>query len=711
MLIISPDEQLLNEVTFNTLSSDAIDDYYTTLITRTESRDELTLNGSPLPSNFWLTVTGNPELSYARAVISGDTDYTVIAPDGFISYVYGFGPIESFGYAAGASLENLNLEVVGVDDVIGVIVNEGCLNSPTIFSAEFEVPDGEAPRYNTFEWDFGDGNTSTEQSPTHTYTEPGTYQVFLLAANGTGACGTSETVNRTVTITDTEVEEFIGPVSVCPDVEGVVYRIEGGAGNTYSWTVIGGDIVSETNGPEIMVNWGAANDNAAVEVIPFNSLGCVGETQRLDVVINRRLQPALPTGPVEVCFADFMDVTYSTPPTNGSEYEWFVEGGSFIGGNDGNEVRVQWNGPKVTGRIWYREFNPAISNCEGFSEMVDVIIYEDIIITPQVTDVLCFGDVNGRVNFDVTGGVPGYNLRFEGNDISGTELTDLAAGNYTATIVDMLGCTQDVDFTIGTPDELTITEVNIMDVRCFEESNGSVLLTVTGGTPDANGAYSFGLTGNGRDITGLNEMPEVNGLPFGDYTITVTDQNGCTTSQPVRIDQPTLLEADLETLINQPICPDATNGTAFLEARGGVPDYQFFWSNNPDVDQQEGMNFSQGSYTVRIVDANGCEVVQQVDIVERFPRIYVPNAFSPNGDGENDLFRPVTDCNLQYSVQVFNNWGSVVYASSDITAGWDGTLNGKQAPIGKYSYIIFYSGALNGASFEETLRGTLRLVR
>ncbi|GAB5525530.1 MAG: hypothetical protein Roseis2KO_34020 [Roseivirga sp.] len=712
MLMISPDEQLLNEVTFNTLDSDVIDNYYTTIITKTSSRTEVTLNGTAISNFSWSTVSANTELSYARINLTRDTDYTVVAPEGFISYVYGFGVIESFGYAAGASLETLNLQVVGVDETIGLIVNEGCLNSKTTFSADFETPAGQEPRFNAFEWDFGDGNTSDEQNPVHTYSSPGTYEVFLIASNGTGACGTSQTVNRTVVITEAAIDEFTGPVSVCPDVNGVVYSVTGAADNTYQWSVTGGVIASGGDGSEITIDWGAATDNASVTVTPVNYLGCIGESMTLDVKINKRLEPALPTGPAEVCFADFTAVAYSTPATTGSEYEWFVEGGSFVSGNSSNEVTVAWDGVGIPGRLWYREFNPAISDCEGFSDVVEITVYPDMQISPSAVDVLCFGDANGTVDFAVTGGKPGgYTLRFQGNDLPTTAISGLIAGNYTATVVDVLGCTKDVDFTVGTPEVLAISDMTVLDVRCFQESNGSISVSLSGGTPTAAGAYQFALSGNGRSDTGASSLPTVDNLEAGSYTITISDENGCETSTDFVINEPALLEPDLETLINQPICPDASDGTAYVEAKGGTPDYQFFWSNNDTVDQQEGMNFSRGSYTVRIVDANGCETSLEVEVIERFPKIFIPTAFSPNGDGENDLFRPVTDCNLQYSVQVFNKWGGIVYASSDITEGWDGTLNGQSAPDGKYSYIIFYAGSLNGVSFEETLRGTLRLIR
>ena len=100
-----------------------------------------------------------------------------------------------------------------------------------------------------------------------------------------------------------------------------------------------------------------------------------------------------------------------------------------------------------------------------------------------------------------------------------------------------------------------------------------------------------------------------------------------------------------------------------------------------------------------------------INVREKHPRIYLPNAFSPNGDGVNDEFKAMSDCELNFSMQIFNAWGGIVFSTTDMARGWDGTVAGKAAPIGKYSYIVFYSATANGLSFEETQRGTLRLLR
>lgn len=708
MLMLSPNEQFLNRITFNALQATQITDYFVSVIVRTDDIDQLTLNGAPVAPSLFFGTPGDRDFSYATINIDRGEDYTLDSESGFIAYIYGFGQVESFGYVAGASLENLNLQLVGDDETIGVIVDEGCVNSLVDFKVDFEVEPGQTPRFNTFNWDFGDGNAAEGQEVAHTYDQAGTYEIQVIASDGGGACGNSEVVTRSVIITDIEVDELTGPASVCPDVTDIAYGISGPAENTYEWLIEGGTITSANTGENITVDWHGANDNAFVKVIPTNYLGCKGDTVTLDVKINKRLEPAIPTGNAEVCFTDLSSVVYSTPLTNGSAYEWFIEGGTILSGGTTPEITVSWDGPG-TGRVWYRESNLLISDCDGESAPLEVIVYDEITQTGVVSNVLCNGGNTGEISLSIVGGKDGgYTVNWD-NGMTGDNITGLVAGTYTATISDPLGCELEAIYTVTEPDVLAIADATVMDVRCFQESNGSINLTITGGTPDAGGEYSYAWTGPGTNR--VTTIPEINGLKTGDYAVLVRDTNGCEISMSFFVGEPPLLEPDLETLINQPICPNASDGTAFVEAKGGTPDYQFFWSNNESVDQQQGENFSRGTYTVRIVDANGCETSLEVEVAERFPKIFVPNAFSPNGDGMNDEFKPVTDCQLTYSMQVFNQWGAVTFATNDIFEGWDGTLDGKNVPDGKYSYVIFYSGSLNGVSFEETLRGTLRVYR
>ncbi len=149
----------------------------------------------------------------------------------------------------------------------------------------------------------------------------------------------------------------------------------------------------------------------------------------------------------------------------------------------------------------------------------------------------------------------------------------------------------------------------------------------------------------------------------------------------------------------------------FIEAKGGTPDYQFYWSNAPTVNTQEGADFSKGAYNLRIVDAIGCETTLDFDVVEHFPKISIPNAFTPNNDGVNDVFKAISDCDLLFTMQIFNGWGEIIFSTQGTDDGWDGRFKGTKVQDGQYSYVIFYAGMVNGVSFEETRRGSFKLFR
>ena len=92
--------------------------------------------------------------------------------------------------------------------------------------------------------------------------------------------------------------------------------------------------------------------------------------------------------------------------------------------------------------------------------------------------------------------------------------------------------------------------------------------------------------------------------------------------------------------------------------------------------------------------------------------IEVPNAFTPNGDGVNDLFRPVVERNCPvsiYSLSVYNRWGQLVYSTVDLLSGWDGHFRGKPAEAGVYMYYIQFKGGVEGTAKE--LKGDLLLIR
>jgi gliding motility-associated-like protein len=92
--------------------------------------------------------------------------------------------------------------------------------------------------------------------------------------------------------------------------------------------------------------------------------------------------------------------------------------------------------------------------------------------------------------------------------------------------------------------------------------------------------------------------------------------------------------------------------------------------------------------------------------------LVVPSAFTPNHDGENDVFKAIPLCTLkEYEVKIYNRWGQLVYSSGDVTSSWDGTYNGVAQNIDVYYYFIKYLPDLPGATKEISLKGDVTIVR
>jgi gliding motility-associated-like protein len=125
-------------------------------------------------------------------------------------------------------------------------------------------------------------------------------------------------------------------------------------------------------------------------------------------------------------------------------------------------------------------------------------------------------------------------------------------------------------------------------------------------------------------------------------------------------------------------------------------------------------------YTIEVSDHNGCDTVfshnlvctdtalQLITVLED-PRIFVPNAFKPNGDGTNDRFYPKTIGIELLELAIYNRWGQAIFRSENPGEGWDGNINGIPAPEGVYAWVLRYRNPKTGEVHKS--RGTVTLLR
>lgn len=492
-----------------------------------------------------------------------------------------------------------------------------------------------------------------------------------------------------------------GSISVCPNIMGLTYSTEDLGGYSYEWTVSGGVIASGQGTSEIVVNWGDTNPTANVAVRVTSGVTCEVSTDMV-VKINEQLEPPLPVGPATVCFTDQnTPQTYNTPATPGSDYQWQVTGGIIQSGQGTNEIQVLWDGPG-TGELFFTESTSTATDiCDGDSPVLTIDLRPETLPEFTLSHVSCFRGSDGAIFLSNYIGAMPYTLTWNTGGLGTpgtTSITGLPAGSYSVD-VDANGCIINVPITITEPAELTGT-VDAFDALCFGESTGRAVANVVGGTGSYRYVWSNGTSGTNNILTGL---------AMGSYSVDVLDENDCVLTMNFNIGDPPLLVIDeiLSTLVS---CPEGSDGTLEALVSGGTPPYSYAWQGSVS-DTELATGFARGTYEVTVTDANGCVVTGIQDVEEDTPKIFLPTAFSPNGDDMNETFGPSTFCPFNFRMIVYNKWGSRVFTTESTTNRWDGTFEGEPTPIGKYTYIAAWSIEVNGKLISEERKGIIRLIR
>jgi gliding motility-associated-like protein len=320
----------------------------------------------------------------------------------------------------------------------------------------------------------------------------------------------------------------------------------------------------------------------------------------------------------------------------------------------------------------------------------------------------CNNGDDGQANVIPAGGVPPYTYSWS-NASTTPAIGSLTAGNYTITVIDSHGCIDKAVATVTQPPPIVVSfsadTVKGCSPLCTNFSDVS---------NDPNYAldrwhWDFG-DGDTDDVSSPRHCFNSPGL-YG-VTLTVKDNKGCTNKltipnmievytspvpsfvmspQPTTILNPNIQFSDRSTDQYGPISAWQWNFNDPLS--GGVNDL----SNLQNPMHQYG---DTGIYCVNLTVTNihGCkDSVTQCVVISNNYSLYIPDAFTPNGDGLNDVFLPKGEAVQQYSMYIFDRWGTMIYYTNDINKGWDGTVNGgsKICPTDTYVYEINVTDGFN----------------
>ncbi len=691
MITYSPVEQLIKEIRFNALNLPSIAAHYVNIVVKTGTENLTLLDGQNLGANFF-KVPGDPTFSYARINITQGV-HQLTNREGFTAYVYGFGFLESYGFAVGAALDNLNFTTEAEYDFEVKGENVACLDQEGDWTINSENPD-----FTYFVWDFGDGTDPVVgKDVVHTFTEPGKYEIKVVAALSPNSCDQQEEVLFEVEVFDLRAE-ILGEISVCPEVEQMVYKLDQYLNiDSIGFSVEGG-VILENYGDSILVNWGAANDLAKVIAVPYNQNGCLGEEIILEVVINQKIVAGLPVGEQTICFNPSLTHFYEVPNTSpGRGYEWEISGGQIVSGQNENIVEVNWDQPGVTGIISYRAYSLVDQLCEGESEDLEVIV--GLLFQATVKDlslVGCSGSSSGEIDLEIIGGTAPYIISWSHDPVLKTnKAIGLQAGSYSVSILDQTGCEIKLEnLEISEPKPLSLISINPTGTSCYGKPDGALNFEIEGGVPP----YSLDFEG----IRSFSDQLSLNNLAQGKYDWTINDSNGCSIPVAFEIVSPAALEVDVR--LEKPACPGGSNGELFAFPVGGIAPYVYTWENNPTPGNQL-IGVPKGNYNVSVTDQTGCVSLGTGEVSEASPLVRMPTGFNPK---EETLFEGVSNCEIDFELWIYNRWGQLIYSGN---SGWDGLAEGEEVPTGSYSYLMRYTFPLEDKIEVVDKRGTFALIR
>lgn len=485
-----------------------------------------------------------------------------------------------------------------------------------------------------------------------------------------GECGS--TVIDTVTITPLPNPVFDNPATnVCHDTP-ATYTLTG----TYAynrWTVVGGVIISGGNvsdnyatirwneGPSGIVSVSSGNNafctnTVALTVTIFNLQGSV--TSLTDITCNggsdgsvtvaagtgTGMAPfqysldgggfvsggtftGLSLGNHSVRIRDALMCTFDVPfvidqPTPVTGTVSSLKNVSCFGGSDGSvtidasggtppyQYRLNGGplqGPNVFGGLTAGAYTVTITDSHGCSGYVLFSVVQPALPlngSASVTNVTCFGESTGRVILTVTGGTGPYSYLWS----NGTTLKDLVnvpAGNYDVIITDANGCTSTVIASVTQPAAALTGSSSVTSVLCYGASTGAVSLTVTGGT--APYSYLWNTGSVTKDITNLSA---------GNYSVTITDANGCTLILNASVSQPASALSGSVPVQKNVSCFGGTDGSVTVAGSGGTGPYMYRLGSGTFQASGTFAALAAGNYTITVRDANLCTFGLPVSITQ-----------------------------------------------------------------------------------------------
>jgi gliding motility-associated-like protein len=524
----------------------------------------------------------------------------------------------------------------------------------------------------TFLWDFGDGNTTTTQNATHSYAAIGTYTVKLVALSNNGC---SDSVIQNVTVAIGPVANFtINSASQCLQGNNFIFTnstVPAGS-MSYLWSFGDGGTTFTTNAVHIYTSAGTFN----VKLVATSNNGCKDSITRQVTVFPQPQTPVIiSSGPLSIC--EGSSVTLST---NGAPALQWYNNNSPIAGQTNSSLTVNQSG----------SYTVTSTNASGCSSTSSAAV---VTVNPLPTGTL----LNPPQNFICAGssvtltasGAFSYQWYLNGSPIAGaTAATYNAtqAGIYTVEFISAAGCRR------VSSNSVTLSLVDFPGADFLYNLYCENIPVVFNNMTDisVSGPVTFNWAfGDGSNSTATNPVHIYS--TANTYTVKLVATSVQCPQVKDSISRTIIIEKPVPgiqyTAINVLI-----NTTVQLNARPiGV---YYLWVppvflSDATIPNPDATPAQDQLYRILITSPSGCVTVD-TQLVKVFKKveIYVPEGFSPNGDGHNDVLMPVLAGikELKY-FRVYNRWGQLMFQTNKPGEGWEGNYKGSKQPMETYNWV------------------------
>ena len=322
---------------------------------------------------------------------------------------------------------------------------------------------------------------------------------------------------------------------------------------------------------------------------------------------------------------------------------------------------------------------------------------------PVVTRTSCIGVNDGTIRVQALYGTLPYTFFLNGvSQGTDTFYNNLAPGNYIVEVVDNIGCRSTGKYEVFlTPIRPLLLIDSLVGPFCRGDADGYLQWTTLSPYPP----FDYTVNGVNQGATDF-----ASNLGVGSYTIEVEDDRGCIDDTTVTFVESNPIELSVTTT---PASCEGTGddgGARAIVVDGEAP-YRYIWSSNVGINTDSVYPVRAGTYFTIVQDNLNCTDTARFTVdYEPCCTVTLPNAFTPNGDGLNEIFKVIDYGQIKLvSFEIFNRWGNKVFRTNILTDGWDGYYKRLPAEIGSYFYVIKFKCSDGGP--VEQKQGDVTLIR